>query len=112
MIPKPKLGQVSSTQVNPFIYGIMNTKFRLAFERALSCGRYGNENTDQNDLRNGVRQEFAGGLETPETANSTFTQKKPDHQGYLLKEMHRGLCHFWQREFDELFSFFFSSFFL
>ena len=38
----------SSSYVNPIIYGIMNPQFQLAFKRALSCGRYGNNNVSQN----------------------------------------------------------------
>ncbi|XP_022798799.1 rhodopsin, GQ-coupled-like [Stylophora pistillata] len=54
----------SSSLVNPFIYGVMNPQFKLAFKRALSCGRYGNGNTDLNHLRNRVRREVARGLES------------------------------------------------
>ena len=38
----------SSSYVNPIIYGIMNPQLQLAFKRALSCGRYGNNNVSQN----------------------------------------------------------------
>ena len=52
-----------SCMVNPFIYGIMNPQFRLAFKRALSCGCYGNESTAQNHPRNVVRREIVRGWE-------------------------------------------------
>ena len=38
----------SSSYVNPIIYGIMNPQLQLAFKRALSRGRYGNNNVSQN----------------------------------------------------------------
>ncbi len=45
----------SSSLANPIIYGIMNPQFKLAFKKALSCGRYGNENTNRNCTGNGSR---------------------------------------------------------
>ena len=45
----------SGSMVNPFIYGFMNPQFKQAFKRTLSCGCYGNENTDQSHSRNRVR---------------------------------------------------------
>ena len=44
----------SGSVVNPFIYGFMNPQFKQAFKRILSCGWYGNENTDQSHSRNRV----------------------------------------------------------
>ena len=38
----------SSSYVNLIIYGIMNPQLQLAFKRALSRGRYGNNNVSQN----------------------------------------------------------------
>ena len=46
---------LSGSVVNPFIYGFMNPQFKQAFKRTLSCGCYGNENTDQSHSRNKVR---------------------------------------------------------
>ena len=45
----------SSCLVNPIIYGIMNPQFKLAFKKALSCGRYGNENINQSCIENHTR---------------------------------------------------------
>ena len=44
----------SNSNVNPIIYGIMNPQLQLAFKRALSCGRYGNDNVNQNCTGNGA----------------------------------------------------------
>ncbi|KAJ7386500.1 hypothetical protein OS493_008634 [Desmophyllum pertusum] len=45
----------SSSLVNPIIYGIMNPQFKLAFKKALSCGRHGNENPNQSCTGHGRR---------------------------------------------------------
>ena len=45
----------SSSLANPIIYGIMNPQFKLAFTKALSCGRYGNGNDNQNCTENRTR---------------------------------------------------------
>lgn len=44
----------SGSMVNPFIYGIVNPLFKVAFKRALSFGRYGNSHPNQNLSRNRV----------------------------------------------------------
>ena len=54
----------SSSFVNPFIYGIMNPQFKLAFKMALKCGCYGRGNKNQSQTGNSVRHVVVTGLET------------------------------------------------
>ena len=54
----------SSSFVNPFIYGIMNPQFKLAFKMALKCGCYGRGNKNQSQTGNSVRRVVVTGLET------------------------------------------------
>ena len=42
----------SGSFVNPIIYGIMNPQFKTAFKKALRCGRYGDEDTNQSHTGN------------------------------------------------------------
>lgn len=54
----------SSSFVNPFIYGIMNPQFKLAFKMALKCGCYGRGNKNQSQTGNSIRHVVVTGLET------------------------------------------------
>ena len=45
----------SSGLANPIIYGILNPQLKLAFTKALSCGRYGNGNGNQSCPENITR---------------------------------------------------------
>ena len=42
----------TSSLANPIVYGIMNPQFQVAFKRALSFGRHGNEQMSQSHTRN------------------------------------------------------------
>ena len=42
----------TSSLANPIVYGIMNPQFQAAFKRALSFGRYGNDQISQSHTRN------------------------------------------------------------
>ena len=53
----------SSSLLNPFIYGIMNPRFKQAFKRALQCGCNGNANTDDDQARNEARREHSGEIQ-------------------------------------------------
>lgn len=45
----------SSSLANSIIYGIMNPQFKLAFKKAVSCGRYCNENINRSHTENRTR---------------------------------------------------------
>ena len=66
----------SSSYVNPIIYGIMNPQFQLAFKKALSCGRYGNDNVNQNCTGNGASKRTTNdeGRLAVSTQNSAFSK--------------------------------------
>ena len=50
----------TSSLANPVIYGIMNPQLKLAFTKALSCGRHGNENVNQSCTDNRTRTVTTG----------------------------------------------------
>ena len=68
----------SSSMANPIIYGIMNPQFKVAFKKALSCSRYGNDNVNQsctgNEARSGIRPKPDAGQQTVSTCYSTSSK--------------------------------------